>query len=81
MPKLAIDGIGEVAYEPEQNYSAFMFKYDARAFSGVPKGRFVEALSARKPLASPAVKCYWGTKQTWTRSRTPSRRYKRTPMN
>ena len=41
-----IDGIDEVAYEPEQTYYSFMFKYDARAFGGAPKRRFTAALAA-----------------------------------
>lgn len=52
-----IDGIGEVRHEPEQAYFTFIFKYDARAFKGVPKRRFAEALSAEginKLFSSPS---------------------------
>ena len=52
-----IDGIGEVAHEPEQAYYSFMFKYDASAFKNVPKSRFVEALAAEginKLFSSPS---------------------------
>ena len=52
-----IDGIGEVAHEPEQAYFSFMFKYDPAAFKGVPKQVFVAALVAEginKLFSSPS---------------------------
>jgi len=52
-----IEGIGEVAYEPEQAYYSFIFKYDSTAFKGVPKQMFKQALAAEginKLFSSPS---------------------------
>ncbi len=43
-----IEGIANIAFEPEQNYYSFLFKYDKQYFKGVQKKYFEAAL--RKEL-------------------------------
>ncbi len=41
-----IDGITPLKYDPEQNFWAYMFKYDSAYFNDVPVQKFREALDA-----------------------------------
>ena len=53
-----IEGIGNVPFEPEQNYYTFMFKYDKTRFKDVPKLKFTTALKMEIRIAwfsSPSI--------------------------